>query len=81
MAVDRYDLLVKAPITGIALPDGVRDVDETFMREIDVMVDALLAEKGIAHHRLDPAGRDEWVEHARESMQRAAAWPSVPIRC
>ena len=76
-----YDVLFKVPITGIALPDGVRDVDETFVREIDVMVDALLAEKGIAHHRLDPAGRDGWVEHARENMQRAAAWPSVPIRC
>ena len=76
-----YDLLFKVPVTGIALPDGVRDVDETFVRDIDALVDAFLAEKGLAYERLDPEQRDAWVEHARELMQRATAWPSAPIRC
>ena len=76
-----YDLLFKVPITGFALPDGVRDIDETFVRDIDTLVDALLVEKQIPHHRLDPDGRDGWGEQARELMQRAAAWPSAPVRC
>jgi nicotinamide riboside kinase len=76
-----YDLLFKVPVTGFALPDGVRDVDETFVREIDRLVDELLVEKGIPHHRLDPDGREHWVEVAREMMLRATAWPSAPVRC
>jgi hypothetical protein len=59
-----YDLLFKVPVTGHALPDGIRDVDELFVRSIDQLVDALLAEKGIACERLDASDREHWVETA-----------------
>src|SRR5512135_1064249 len=46
-----YDLLFKVPLAGQAQADGVRDTDEFFMRAIDQLVDALLAEKKLAHER------------------------------
>ena len=57
-----YDLLFKVPIVGHALPDGIRDVDEPFVRSIDQLVDALLAEKRLPCERLDASDRDRWVE-------------------
>lgn len=57
-----YDLLFKVPIAGVASADGVRDTDELFMRAIDQLVDALLAEKKIAAHLLPPGDRDGWIE-------------------
>jgi nicotinamide riboside kinase len=59
-----YDALFKVPIVGRAQPDGVRDVDEVFVREIDAMVDGMLAEHGLPHERLDASSRDGWVEAA-----------------
>ena len=47
-----YDLLFKVPdLRAQSPPDGVRDTDEFFMRSIDQLVDALLAEKKVAHER------------------------------
>ena len=59
-----YDVLVKVPMLGTATEDGVRDTDEFFVRSIDQLVDALLAEKKIAHARLDATSRAGWVEKA-----------------
>ncbi len=56
-----YDLLFKVPISGAASPDGVRDTDEFFMRNIDQLVDTLLAEKKIVHERLPDGQRDTWI--------------------
>ncbi len=55
-----YDLLFKVPISGAASPDGVRDTDEFFMRNIDTLVDTLLAEKKVAYERLE-GERDSWI--------------------
>jgi nicotinamide riboside kinase len=65
-----YDLLVKVPVTGKADADGVRDVDEQFVRAIDGLVDDLLAEKHLAHQRLDPEHRESWAEAVRDIVGR-----------
>jgi len=70
-----YDLLFKVPIIGAASPDGVRDVDEEFVRSIDDLVDCLLADKATAHIRLDPAGRERWNERVCEAVLRHPAYP------
>ena len=70
-----YDLLFKVPMSeGAVSPDGVRDTDEFFMRSIDQLVDTLLAEKRIAHERLPPGRREEWIGLVRE---RVAASPGL----
>jgi hypothetical protein len=63
-----YDLLFKVPISGAASADGVRDTDEFFMRSIDQLVDALLAEKKIGVHPLPPGGQAGWIEEVRETV-------------
>jgi nicotinamide riboside kinase len=64
-----YDLLVKVPVVGEALADGVRDTDEFFVRSIDRLVDTLLDEKRIAHERLDPARRDGWLDAVKTAVR------------
>jgi thymidylate kinase len=63
-----YDLLFKVPISGAASADGVRDTDEFFMRSIDALVDALLAEKKIEAERLPAGERDAWSSLVRERV-------------
>jgi thymidylate kinase len=60
-----YDLLFKVPLSGAAQADGVRDTDEFFMRSIDQLVDALLAEKRILHERLPEGQRNEWIDRVK----------------
>jgi predicted ATPase len=57
-----YDVLFKVPIAGHATPDGVRDVDETFVRSIDRLVDELIAERGVACERLPDGRRADWIQ-------------------
>ncbi len=57
-----YDLLFKVPISGAASADGFRDTDEFFMRSVDQLVDALLAEKRIPHEVLPATRRESWVD-------------------
>ncbi len=57
-----YDVLFKVPICGRASDDGVRDTDEFFMRNIDQLVDTLLAEKKVPHERLPDCSRDGWID-------------------
>jgi thymidylate kinase len=64
-----YDLLFKVPMSeGAVSADGVRDTDEFFMRSIDQLVDTLLAEKGIAHEKLPPGRREEWITLVGEQV-------------
>jgi thymidylate kinase len=57
-----YTLLFKVPISGEAAADGVRDTDEFFMRQIDTLVDTLLAEKKLPFERLPEGRRDRWID-------------------
>lgn len=65
-----YTLLFKVPISGEAAADGVRDTDEFFMRQIDQMVDTLLAEKKLPHERLPEGNRPAWIEIVRDTVLR-----------
>jgi len=65
-----YDVLFKVPICGAASADGVRDTDEFFMRNIDQLVDTLLAEKKIAHERLPDGRRDTWIDIVKDVVLR-----------
>ena len=64
--IKTYDLLFKVPLAGAAQADGVRDTDEFFMRAIDQLVDALLAEKKLAHERLPEGRRDAWIDTVKD---------------
>jgi hypothetical protein len=65
-----YTLLFKVPISGQAAADGVRDTDEFFMRQIDQLVDTLLAEKKLSFERLPEARRDTWIDIVKDVVLR-----------
>jgi predicted ATPase len=65
-----YDVLFKVPVSGSPAPDGVRDTDEFFMRSIDRLVDALLAEKRLPHEQLPEGERERWIGIATEVVLR-----------
>ena len=65
-----YDLLFKVPVLGLASPDGVRDTDEFFVRNIDKLVDDLLAKKRIEHERLPAGERERWIDLVEERVLR-----------
>ena len=57
-----YDHLFKVPITTDPAFDGIRDLDVSFQRRIDALVDELLERFEVEHHRLDPdMDRDLWA--------------------
>jgi nicotinamide riboside kinase len=61
-----YDLLFKVPSLGELSADGVRDTDAFFAHSIDQLVDRLLSERSVPHERLDPGGREGWIERVKE---------------
>ena len=68
-----YDLLFKVPISGGAAADGVRDTDEFFMRQIDRLVDELVAERDLACERLPEGRRELWGAIVGERVLRLPA--------
>ena len=42
-------------------------MSQTFQQDIDATIDRLAHELGVACHRLDPARREEWVDHVLET--------------
>ena len=65
-----YTLLFKVPISGQAAADGVRDTDEFFMRQIDQLVDTLLAEKKVPFERLPEGSRSTWIDIVKDVVLR-----------
>jgi predicted ATPase len=65
-----YDLLFKVPISGEATADGVRDTDEFFMRSIDQLVDALIAERKLRCESLPAGQRDRWIDIVKATVLR-----------
>jgi gluconate kinase len=63
-----YDLLFKVPLVGRADADGVRDIDERFVADIDALVDLLLGEKQVSHQRLAGDDRDAWLAQVRDRV-------------
>ena len=72
-----YDLLFKVPISGDASPDGIRDTDEFFMRQIDRLVDELVEERGLPCERLPGGRREDWAEIVKE---RVVSLPALAQR-
>jgi nicotinamide riboside kinase len=62
-----YDLLVHVPIGGTLSADGVRAVDPVFQRAIDERLERELVARGIPALRLDPDGRDHWIDRVEEA--------------
>lgn len=60
--VGSYDGLFKVPVIDPPSFDGKRDVSATFQHAIDQVIDDLAADLGVACHRLDPAGREGWID-------------------
>jgi thymidylate kinase len=65
-----YDLLFKVPLAGAngAQADGVRDTDEFFMKQIDRLVDELIAERQLDCTRLPEGRRPEWAQMAGDAV-------------
>lgn len=72
-----YDLLFKVPMAGAAAADGVRDTDEFFMRQIDRLVDELVAERKLSCETLPDGGRESWTDLVRD---RVLALPALAGR-
>jgi nicotinamide riboside kinase len=68
-----YDLLFKVPISGAPSADGVRDTDAFFMRQIDKLVDELVADRGLTCDRLPEGRREEWAEIVKARVVRLPA--------
>ncbi len=57
-----YDYLWKVPVIDLPSYDGIRDTDVRFQRDIDRLVDELLARHEVPYHRLDPdMDRNSWI--------------------
>lgn len=63
-----YDFLFHVPIVGDLRFDGVRDTDRMFQREIEELLESLLAAWSIPFRTLDPSRREEWGGDALEIL-------------
>lgn len=77
--VKSYDGLFKVPVLQAPSFDGMRDVSDVFQREIDSTIDDLVATFDIPCHRLDPAGRDGWVDAVLGAMALPLAPPQIDL--
>ena len=69
-----YDGLFKVPVLHPPSFDGTRDTSGSFQMEVDQIIDRLLEEFEVPHHRLDPQERDGWVD----AVIRAVGLPPTP---
>ena len=77
--MDSYDGLFKVPILQAPSFDGTRDVSGAFQYEIDAVIDELLEEFRIDHHRLDPSDREGWVDAVLEGVGLPLNPPQMDI--
>jgi nicotinamide riboside kinase len=57
-----YDVLVHVPISESPSFDGVRAVDPAFQQLIDVLLEGMIAARGLKPLRLEPSKRGSWCE-------------------
>jgi hypothetical protein len=77
--VGSYDGLFKVPVLQPPSFDGKRDVSRTFQVEVDEVIDELLRAFAVAHHRLDAADRNGWVEAVLRAMQLPLEPPQIDL--
>ena len=63
-----YDLLVHVPIVDGPRADGLRSTDPEFQRIVDSRVLAELARRDLQCLRLDPAAREQWLDHVEAEL-------------
>ncbi len=73
-----YDVLVHVPVWSRPRFDGVRAADPGFQEQIDLLLDGMLAARGLRPMRLAPDDRPRW---ARQILERLLAKlePTLPL--
>jgi nicotinamide riboside kinase len=69
-----YDLLVKVPLWTTPRWDGVRDTDRAFQSDIDALLDAQIAARGLDPLRLAADERTAWAESVMTRVE-PLVWP------
>jgi nicotinamide riboside kinase len=73
-----YDMLVHVPIWGRPSFDGVRAVESGFQRQIELLLEGMIAARGLKPLRLDAQNHDSWgrmiLEHALPEIE-----PTPPL--
>ena len=77
--MDSYQGLFKVPVLHPPSFDGTRDTSGNFQAEVDRLIDRLLSEFEVPHHRLDPADRDGWVDVVIRAMGFPLQPPQIDI--
>lgn len=63
-----YDLLVHVPISQSPSFDGVRAIDPGFQQLIDVLLEGMVATRGLTPLRLKTGNREEWCDTIIEAL-------------
>lgn len=74
-----YDLLVRVPVVVTPRFDGVRDTSVRFQREIDEILDTLLAELPARPLALDPDDPDRWLPAILTALDLPLAPPQLGL--
>ena len=73
-----YDVLVHVPISESPAYDGVRAVDPAFQQLIDVLLEGMIAARGLTPLRLNPPDRATWCDTIIESLLPKLE-PTLPL--
>jgi len=73
-----YDLLVHVPVRGMPTYDGVRAVDPAFQGQIELLLEGMIAAKGLRPLRLRAEEADRWVGQIIAKMLPALE-PTLPL--
>jgi len=73
-----YDVLVHVPISEHPPYDGVRAVDPTFQQLVDVLLEGMIAARGLTPLRLEASGREEWCGVIVEALLPILE-PTLPL--
>jgi nicotinamide riboside kinase len=79
--LETYDLLVQVPIVEGApmLADGVRSTDTGFQEAVEERLVAELEHFGVEPLRLDPAGREGWLDVVEAAVVERLAPPQLEL--
>jgi adenylate kinase family enzyme len=73
-----YDLLVHVPVRGTPTYDGVRAIDPAFQEQIELLLEGMIAARGLRPLRLQADRTDDWVEQVVERMLPILE-PTLPL--
>jgi nicotinamide riboside kinase len=77
--MNSYDLLFHVPIVSAPSADGVRATDPVFQRAVDDRLLAELSKRGLPVMRLDPGGRDDWLQLAEQEVLASLRPPQLRL--